>query len=151
MSFAGDPRFKHRHQIRVRFRDTDSQGVVNYANYYFFFAEAIFEYYRDLGIPLRQLNAEGLDLTCVHSEADYRDNAGLEELLTVYSRVAWVGRSSLGNEHIVVGEDGRLLVKGAVTQVVIDRQSKQPVPVPEYLRAALREAEGADLAETVRA
>lgn len=147
MAYAGDPRFKFSHPIRVRFRDTDSQGVVNYANYYFFFAEAIFEYYRTMGCSLKQLNDAGYDLVVAHSEADYKGGARLEELLQVWTRVASVRRSSIGNEHIIAAEDGRPLVYGRVTQVVVDLHTGRPTEVPEFLREALRRMEGADLNE----
>lgn len=145
MPYAADPRFKHAHQVRIRFRDTDSQGVVNYANYYFFFAEAIFEYYRDLAVSLRSLNDQGLDMVVAHSGADYLGNAGLESLLTVWTRIARIGRSSLTNEHLVVDEAGRVLVRGKVVQVVVDIATGQVAPVPDQLRGAVRALEGADL------
>ncbi len=72
--------------FKVYYEDTDSLGVVYYANYFHFLERGRTEYLQASGQGVAQLNASGV-LIVVHSlEAKFRQPARLGDVLEVVSQ-----------------------------------------------------------------
>ncbi len=123
---------------KIRYSDTDLQGVVFNGNYFTYFDDALTDYFEQLGLPEPVFAEHGHDITVAHAEADFR-SAGLPgETLTVAVRVDRIGNTSLAVGLRVEDEaTGRLVAAGQEVYVVVDRTTQKPVPVPSYLIAAL--------------
>jgi acyl-CoA thioester hydrolase len=64
-------------------------------------------------------------------------------MLHVHARIGRIGNSSLTAElAIYKAENGELLATGELTAVIIDVETRRPVPVPDKLRAAIASYEG---------
>ena len=75
--------------VRVYYEDTDSGGVVYYANYLKFMERARTEYLRSLGFEQDQLRREQGILFTVHSlQVDFRLPARFNDLLEVSTHVS---------------------------------------------------------------
>lgn len=134
--------------FRVEFADTDTQARVYYGNYFKFFDRARFAYWEAIGCDdagVRRCEDETVlaDVGCA-----YKAPVGFWDLLTVWCRVARLGRSSLRTEYrATAAPDGRLIVEGYETLVWIDRQTNRSVPVPEDIRRRIEAFEGSRLSE----
>ncbi|MGE5228679.1 MAG: acyl-CoA thioesterase [Deltaproteobacteria bacterium] len=120
--------------MRVRYADTDADGVVYYANYLAFFEVARVEWLRALGYPLTRILAEGVILPVVEARVRYLRPARVDDLLTVRATLASVGPASFAFDYEITREDGLLLVTGWTRLAVCERDSARACAMPAWLR-----------------
>ena len=138
------PPFKYSALNRVWFSDTDAQGVVYYGRYLPYFDHARTEYHRHLG----SIHVPDAELVMRASGVEYLAPARFDDLLECYIRVARLGRTSVTYECAAVRlPDETLMVTATQTLVLIDRESRRPLQIPDDVRAPIRAFEGGDLAE----
>ncbi len=101
--------------VRVYYEDTDSGGVVYYANYLKFMERARTEWLRSLGFEQDQLlEKEGVLFAVRRVEVDYRRPARFNDALTVSASIKSRGKASLTFQQEIRSEDDdRLLCAGA--------------------------------------
>jgi acyl-CoA thioester hydrolase len=100
---------------RVRFEETDMQGIVFYGNYLTYMDMAHNELLRAIGgLP------EGVSEHVVHTDLDYRGQATFEDVVHHYTRFTRIGGSSMEAEYAAYLEDGTLLVEGTGVYVAVD-------------------------------
>ncbi|MEM6488094.1 MAG: tol-pal system-associated acyl-CoA thioesterase [Pseudomonadota bacterium] len=127
----------HRLTIRVYYEDTDLAGIVYYANYLKFIERGRTEALRAVGIDQARLRAEtGAVFVVRRLTADYRRPARFDEVLTVETRVATLGRATLECAQTVL-RDGERLFEAAVGLAVLG-----PAGTPIRLPAAVVQALG---------
>ena len=125
-------------QIRVYYEDTDSGGVVYYANYLRFLERARTEFLRERGIEVAAYHKEGIIFVVAHVDASYRSPARYNDLLEVETWVSEVKKMSCRfNHRIIRKDDGQLLVKGHTVHACVDRQGKL-TPFPAYFLETLK-------------
>ena len=136
------PPFKYSALTRVWFSDTDAQGVVYYGRYLPYFDHARTEYHRHVA----GLRVEGAEFVMRALEVGYVAPARFDDLLELFVRVQRIGNSSVTYECAAFRlPDDLLMVTAKQTLVLIDRESRRPMRVPDELRSAVRAFEGADL------
>ena len=141
------PPFKYSALTRVWFSDTDAQGVVYYGRYLPYFDHARTEYHRHLG-TLGMHDVTGAEFVMRASSVDYHAPARFDDLLECFVRVSRLGRTSVTYESVAVRlPDEALMVTATQTIVLVDLETRRPVPVPEDARAPIRAFEGNDLLE----
>ena len=134
--------FKYSALTRVWFSDTDAQGVVYYGRYLPYFDHARTEYHRHVA----GLRVEGAEFVMRALEVGYVAPARFDDLLELFVRVQRIGNSSVTYECAAFRlPDDLLMVTAKQTLVLIDRESRRPMRVPDELRSAIRAFEGADL------
>jgi len=123
--------------VRVYYEDTDSGGVVYYANYLKFLERCRSEWLRHLGFDQRALAADpGVLFVVAAVEVEYRRPARFDDALTVTAAIGARGRASLTFEQTVTRGD-ELLVEARVRVACVDPTSFKPKPVPPAIAAAL--------------
>jgi acyl-CoA thioester hydrolase len=138
------PPFKYSALSRVWFSDTDAQGVVYYGRYLPYFDHARTEYHRHLG----KVRVDGAEFVMRASSVEYLAPARFDDLIESFVRVRRIGRSSVTYECAAYRlPDETLMVTATQTVVLVDLESRRPIPVPEELRRAVRAFEGDDLEE----
>ena len=136
------PPFKYSALTRVWFSDTDAQGVVYYGRYLPYFDHARTEYHRHVA----GLRVEGAEFVMRALEVGYVAPARFDDLLELFVRVQRIGISSVTYECAAFRlPDDLLMVTAMQTLVLIERESRRPMRVPDELRSAVRAFEGADL------
>ena len=132
--------------IRVYYEDTDTGGIVFYANYLKFFERARTEWLRcgRDGVPgiSQQRIADDLGLMFVvrSTAVDYRRPARLDDTIRIVSAVERVGRVGIDfhQEAFVapVGADREQLVAvGRIKVACVSHAGLKPAQVPEAVRA----------------
>lgn len=124
--------------VRVYYEDTDSGGVVYYANYLRFMERARTEWLRHLGIEQDWLiEHEGILFAVRHVNVDYLKPARFNDHLEVTTRVIEHGRASLTFEQTIMRLDDETrteLCRGQVKIACLAADSFRPRPIPEFLR-----------------
>ena len=122
------------YENRVRFAETDLQGIVFYGTFFTYQDEALNGYLRQLDFLYDRMREEGFTTHIVHADMDYRAPAHFDEVIDNRIRVDRIGRSSLSFEYEAWREaDSTLLAEGNVTHVTVDLETDETIPVPESL------------------
>lgn len=122
--------------VRVYYEDTDSGGVVYYANYLRFLERTRTEWLRAAGFEQPQLLRDFGVIFVVRSlTIEYLRPARFNDLLTVTAAPVHIGRSTLDIEQTVEREE--LLVTARVRIACVEGASFRPVRIPEPVRNRL--------------
>lgn len=141
--------FKHVSELRVRFGETDLQGVVFNANYLLYADTAQMDYLRNIGIAYADMQAHGEDITIVDASVQFRSPARFDEVLQVFARVGGIGNTSLRMEfEMHEKETGRLVASVQTAYVIVEAATGRPIRVPARIRTAVRDFESRPDIET---
>lgn len=128
--------------VRVYYEDTDTGGIVFYANYLKFFERARTEWLRAAGIGQQQLAAETQRMFVVKSTAiDYHAPAKLDDCLEITVEIEKLGRASVNfrQEAWLHGASAPLLLcSGSIRVGCVDTQSLRPATIPDEANARIR-------------
>jgi acyl-CoA thioester hydrolase len=133
------PPFGYSALTRVWFSDTDAQGVVYYGRYLPYFDHARTEYHRHLG----SLRVDGAEFVMRALNVEYHAPARFDDLLECFVRLSRIGRTSVTYELAATRlPEDTLMVTATQTAVLIDRETRRPLPIPEGALAQIRAFEG---------
>jgi acyl-CoA thioester hydrolase len=124
--------------VRVYYEDTDTGGVVYYANYLKFFERARTEWLRAAGFGQQSLAVEqGLQFVVARIECDYLRPARLDDVIELDVRVLKAGRVSVVFEQAARrGTD--VLANALVRAGCVDTRTLAPKPMPPAMLAAMK-------------
>lgn len=124
----------HRFAVRVYFEDTDTAGVVYYANYLRFMERARSDMLRAVGIDQRAAMDSGEGVYVVADLAiKYRAPAKLDDALVVVSRVLEVRAAScVIHQRVMRGSD--VLTDATVTAAFLSPEGKPKRQPREWVR-----------------
>ena len=125
-----------RWQVRVYYEDTDSGGVVYYANYLRFMERARTEWMRTLGFEQdRLLRDTGLLFAVRSASLEFLSPARFNDLLEVSAGVRERGRASLGFHQEIVrhGEAQRPLCTAQIRVACLEAATFRPRPLPDFI------------------
>ena len=118
------------HKLKVYYEDTDSGGVVYYANYLKFLERARTEALFSIGFSNKKIQEDFDALIIVKScNIEYKKSAFLEDELTIRSFVKSITKTSFFMNQIIT-KDEKIIVDAQVHLVFIDKNGK-PIKIPE--------------------
>lgn len=123
--------------VRVYYEDTDTGGVVYYANYLKFYERARTEAVRFAGFSQEQMRIEQNTIFVVSNvNVNYRRPAVLDDELQVRLKVTRMARTYLVfSQQIVRGEE--VLGDAEVRVACVSADSMKPRPIPEKMKEQL--------------
>lgn len=121
--------------LPVRYADTDAQGHVFFANYLTYADEGLTACLAHLGCSYAWLEGEGVDLVYVSSSCQHRGSARFGDVLTIYTTITGVGRTSLTTQ-VEVCRGEAVLAAVELVSVCLDARTRRPTPVPVELKTA---------------
>jgi len=119
--------------VRVYYEDTDSGGVVYYANYLKFMERARTEWLRSLGYEQNRLIDEGLIFAVRRAEVDYLKPARFNDMLQIKSRIFDCRRASIEFAQSVCREE-EVLCHGRIRIASLDVETFKPRALPAQMR-----------------
>ncbi|MGZ3159724.1 MAG: tol-pal system-associated acyl-CoA thioesterase [Burkholderiaceae bacterium] len=121
--------------IRVYYEDTDTGGVVFYANYLKFFERARTEWLRAAGIGQHALTeSHGVMFIVKSTAVDYHAPAKLDDELKFTVVVEKLGRASvqfIQEAWRITGENKELLTTGRIKVGCVDTIGFRPCAIPD--------------------
>jgi acyl-CoA thioester hydrolase len=126
--------------VRVRFADTDAQGIAHNTAYNVWFEVARVEYLRAFAGGYQALRDRGIEALVLESFCRYRQPARFDDALDVYARCGVVRGARFRYEYAITRGD-ELLADGWTEHACVDATSFRPVRVPGWLVDAIRRAE----------
>ena len=122
---------------RIFYHDTDSGGVVYYANYLKYMEEARTEFLERQGLSVELFRQRGMIYAVRKCSITYRSPARYGDILICDAHLKKVTAAQLFFEQkIIHKESGRLIVDGEVVLVSLSTDFK-PREIPEDLRDRL--------------
>jgi|TARA_B100000945_G_C19910788_1_gene380544 acyl-CoA thioester hydrolase, YbgC/YbaW family len=120
------------HKVKVYYEDTDSGGVVYYANYLRFLERARTEALLSIGYSNNKIKEKFNSLIIVKScNVEYKKSAFLEDELTIRSFVKSITKTSFLMNQVIT-KDKDLIVDAQVHLVFVDKKGK-PIKIPNEI------------------
>jgi acyl-CoA thioester hydrolase len=126
--------------VRVRFAETDAQGVAHNASYFVWFEVARVDYLEQIAGGYPKVRAEGIEALVLECHVRYRVPARFDDRLLVHARCVDLRGARFRYEY-AIERDGELLADGWTAHGVVDATSFRPTRVPSWLAQAIAAAE----------
>jgi acyl-CoA thioester hydrolase len=133
--------FPFKTRVRVRFADTDAQGVAHNTSYLVWFEVARVEYLRAYAGGYQTLRDHGIEALVLESFCRYRVPARFDDELDIHARCVDVRGARFRYEYEIVRSDGTLVADGWTAHGCVDPATFRPTRVPQWLVDAIRSAE----------
>lgn len=128
--------------IRVRFAETDAQGIAHNSSYFVWFEVARVDHLDQLAGGYQKLRDEGIEALVLECHVRYLRPAVFDDRLLVHCRCVDLRGARFRYEYAIEREaDGALLADGWTAHGCVDATSFRPTRVPSWLASALDESE----------
>ena len=127
--------------VRVRFADTDAQGVAHNTAYLVWFEVARVEYLREHAGGYQALRDHGIEALVLESYCRYAVPARFDELLHVHARCGELRGARFRYDYAIVRDDGTLVAEGHTLHACVNADTLAPTRVPDWLRDAIDRVE----------
>ncbi len=128
-------------RVRVRFADTDAQGIAHNAAYPVWFEVARVEYLRAYAGGYQTLRDHGIEALVLESHCRYRVPARFDDELDVHTRCVGLRGARFRFDYDVVRADGMPMADGWTAHACVDAETFRPTRIPDWLADAIRTAE----------
>ena len=127
--------------VRVRFADTDAQGVAHNSSYLVWFEVARVEYLRAFAGGYQALRDTGVEALVLESFCRYKTPARFDDVLRIHARCLDVRGARFRYEYVIVRDDGTAIADGWTAHACVDASTLRPTRVPTWLAEAIATAE----------
>jgi acyl-CoA thioester hydrolase len=127
-------------EVKVRFAETDAQGIAHHAVYLVWFEVARIEYLARFRGGYPGLQAEGIEALTLDASVTYRTPARFDDALVVYARCSEVRGARFRFEYRVE-RDGEAIAEGSTGHACADARTLRPTRVPAWLLHEIAKAE----------
>jgi acyl-CoA thioester hydrolase len=127
--------------VRVRFADTDAQGIAHNASYLVWYEVARVEYLRAYAGGYQELRDHGIEALVLESHCRYVVPAVFDDLLHVHTRCVGLRGARFRYEYAIVRDDGTLMADGYTAHACVDSATFKPTRIPDWLRDAITRIE----------
>ena len=127
--------------VRVRFADTDAQGIAHNASYLVWFEVARVEYLRAFTGGYQALRDLGIEALVLESFCRYIVPARFDDVLHINARCVGLRGARFRYEYAIVRDDGELMAEGFTSHACVDAATFKPTRVPGWLADAIASAE----------
>ena len=126
--------------LRVRFAETDAQGIVHNSNYLVWFEVARVEYLERHAGGYQRLRELGIEALVLESHVRYLQPARFDDRLVVHARCGDLKGARFRYEY-AIERDGVVIADGWTAHATVDGKSLRPTRVPTWLADAIANAE----------
>ncbi|MEI8105800.1 MAG: thioesterase family protein [Actinomycetes bacterium] len=125
--------------VRVRFADTDAQGVVHNSNYLVWFEIARVEFLERFAGGYQRLRDEGIESLVLEAHCRFIQPAFFDDRLLVNTRCI-AARGARFRFEYAIERDGTLLAEGWTAHGTVDGATLRPTRTPAWLLDAISAA-----------
>lgn len=115
--------------LRVRYAETDAQGIVHHSRYLIWFEEGRSDFLRQNGLNYTNFEKSGYYVVVARAELDYKSPAFYEDEVTIETTLERQRGKVLEFSYRAFNQSEVLLAVGRTVHVVVDRHRK-PVSLP---------------------
>jgi acyl-CoA thioester hydrolase len=126
--------------VRVRFADTDAQGIAHNASFLVWYEIARVEYLREFAGGYQALRDHGIEAIVLESLCRYRVPARFDDELVIHCRCLGLRGARFRYEYAITRGD-ELVADGHTEHACVDARTMRPTRVPAWLVEAIETAE----------
>ena len=126
--------------IRVRFAETDAQGIAHNSSYFVWFEVARVEYLEEYAHGYQRLRDEGIEALVLESHARYIEPAVFDDRLKVFTRCVDAKGARFRYEYVVRRAE-QTIADGWTAHATVDAKTLRPTRLPPWLLDAIASAE----------
>jgi len=128
--------------VRVRFAETDAQGIAHHASFVVWFEVARVAHLAAYAGGYQAVRDRGLEALTTEAHVRYHRAAYFDDPLTIWTRCVDMRGARFRYEYRVTRDD-ELVADGYTNHATVDRETYRPTRVPAWLAEALATAESA--------
>lgn len=126
--------------VRIRFAETDAQGIAHHASFVVWLEVARVAYLAAHAGGYQAIRDAGIEALTTEVCVRYHRAAHFDEMLRVWTRCTDVRGARFTYEYRV-GRDSELVADGYTQHATVDRETYRPTRVPAWLADAVARAE----------
>jgi acyl-CoA thioester hydrolase len=126
--------------VKVRFAETDAQGIAHNSNYLVWFEVARVEYLEQHAGGYQRLRELGIEALVLESHVRYLQPARFDDRLVVHARCVDVKGARFRYEY-AIERAGVVIADGWTAHATVDGGTLRPTRVPTWLAEAIANAE----------
>ena len=119
------------HDVRVRFAETDAQGIAHHASFVVWLEEARVAYLAAFVGGYRAIRERGIEALTTGLHLAYERAAVFDDVLTIRVRCAEIRGARFRYEY-VVERNGARIAAGWTTHATVDATTHRPTRVPAW-------------------
>lgn len=129
---------------RVRYSDADAQKIVFNANYSVYFDDTLTDFLDAAGLGIDEMPVRGYEIVLRRMELDFLGSARIGDDICVGMRFVRFGKTSMAARGRVWidGYPDAPLVEATAIHVMVDAETFQPTPIPDFVRDAIEGLQG---------
>jgi acyl-CoA thioester hydrolase len=132
--------FRFATDVRVRFAETDAQGVAHNSNYLVWFEVARIAYLDEFAGGYQSLRDQGLESFVLESHIRYRQPAHFDDDLRIHARIGELRGARFRFDYEIT-RGGEVIADGWTTHACVDARTLRPTRIPADLTEAISTAE----------
>jgi acyl-CoA thioester hydrolase len=129
--------------VKVRFAETDAQGVAHNTAYIVWFEVARVDYLARYAGGYQSIRDRGFEALVTETHVRYYEPARFDDRVLVHARCTDLKGARFRFEYLVEREDGTRLAEGWTGHAIVDAATFRPVRTPDWFAAAIASAEAA--------
>jgi acyl-CoA thioester hydrolase len=129
------------HTVRVRFAETDAQGIAHHASYVVWLEEARVAHLAAHAGGYTAIRERGIEALTTGVELTYERAAEFDDVLTIRVRCGEVRGARFRYEY-VVERGGTRIATGSTRHATVDARTRRPIRVPPWLVGDLLRPQG---------
>jgi acyl-CoA thioester hydrolase len=126
--------------VRIRFAETDAQGIAHHASFVVWLEVARVAYLERYAGGYQQIRDRGLEALTIEVSVRYHRAAYFDETLTVWARCTGLRGARFTYEYRIMRGD-ELVAEAHTRHATVDRETYRPTRVPDWLADAIARAE----------
>lgn len=125
-------------QLRPRYGEVDQMGYVYHANYVSYCHQARTELLRKLGLNDKNIEDMNIMMPVISFNIDYKKPAHYDELISITTTIKELPKTRFYFEFLISNEEGHILSKANSTLVFVNKESRHPKLVPDFIASKLK-------------
>ena len=132
--------FRFSTEVRARFAETDSQGIVHNSVYLVWFEVARIAYLERYAGGYPALRERGIEAVVLEAHVRYVQPARFDDRVVIHARCSEV-RGARFRYDYVLERNGDLVADGWTRHATVDGRTLRPTRIPDWLAQAIAVAE----------
>jgi acyl-CoA thioester hydrolase len=132
--------FSFSHDIRVRFAETDAQGIAHHASFVVWLEVARIAYLAEVAGGYRAIRERGIEALTTGVEIQYLRPAAFDDVLTLWVRCSVIRGARFAYEYDI-RRGAEPIANARTTHATVDRETHLPTRAPEWFVEAVVSAE----------
>ena len=125
--------------LKVRFAETDAQGIAHNSNYFIWFEVARVDHLERYAGGYQRLRDLGIEAVVLETHVRFLEPARFDDRLRVHARCVDVKGARFRYEY-AIERSGTTIADGWTAHATVDATTMRPTRVPEWLRDAIASA-----------